>query len=493
MKHKIPIMLAAFALLAVAGLVVFVATFDIDRLRPLIVSQLEQAIGQPVRLERVSLAWRNGVTMSCRGFAVMDKTHVGSEPLVQVSAASAQVRLWPLLHKQVSVSSVRFDRPVIRLSRDSQGRVNLLGLAAVGSPAAAGRPSQGQERAAVSFEVGLVQVTDGTLYWSDAMTQPPIAVQVSALDVKVSQVAPGRPMEIDVSAAIAGREPNLHGSGRLTLPGPQTPGSVEQLAVTLDRLPLQKVLPPPLEGSPQLQGTLSVKWQGRVSTLDPKQWTRAISGKGTVRLAEGAVTNVNVLRLVFERLSMLPELIQALESRLPPEYQAKLMARDTLLRPIDASLAMESGEIHADELRVQTDTFGLRGKGRANLEGHAEAQGVIQIEPALSAAIVKSVKELHALENREGAIEFPLAVRVQANRMSIQPDLNYVASRVMTAGVADLVGRYLRRSDPKEPQAGEQGTTNAQPDQGGADNVDPLGRLLERALQKTLPPKASSP
>ena len=90
--------------LILAGLVilgVFLATFDADRYRPLLVNRLEQALGKPVRLEGVSLGWRGGIALQFKGFTVFEDAAAQGEPLIQVETAGALVHLWPLLRKEV--------------------------------------------------------------------------------------------------------------------------------------------------------------------------------------------------------------------------------------------------------------------------------------------------------------------------------------------------------------------------------------------------------
>lgn len=476
MKNVLVICLVLLGLVILA-VAIFVATFDADRYRPLLVSKLQGAIGRPVSLERLSLGWQGGIALRLQGLAISDdRIAQGSaaEPLLQVESVSAVVRLLPLLRKDVQVASIVLSRPQVHVARDAQGRVNLLGLAAAVSPVAAPSRPTSIGGASVSFNVASLRIEDGTLHWTDTLTRPPTELWLKRLDVAVSHIALGQPMEIDVKGALVSEIPNLHLSGRLTPPSPTQSGSLEQGKLTIESLPLERILAPAQPGEPQLQGTLTVAVQGSATTLDPARLARAVSASGTLKLAEPRVANLNILREVFERFSMLPGLVEALEAHLPPAYQAKLAEPDTVFEPIDLALRVEDGALRFDDLRVRSDTFELIGTGRVGLDGTVDIRPMLRIEQALSAAIFRSVQELQALANRAGELEVPLVIQGQGPQIAVLPDLRYVASRVIAAKAADLLGSLLRE---EEPSAGATPSDEAGPSTGGI-----LGQLLQKAI-----------
>ncbi len=432
-------------LVPIAGLAVFLATFDVDRYRPRLVRELEQAIQQPVQLERIRLGWRGGIAVQLQGLAIYEEAPQAAEPLVQIETASALIHLRPLLRREVQVASIVLTRPRIRVARDAQGQVNLLGLAPVAAPAAPGRAASGT-RSPVAFHVSSIRVENGDLHWTDAATRPPTELRIKAMDVAIRNIAPGEAMDLEVKAALADEHPNLHLTGRLTLPGPAREGAIEDAALTIERLGLERLLPPVPPTDPQLRGLLSATLHGRTPTLDPTLVGRAATASGRLRLDEAVVANLNVLRVVFERLSMLPGLVQLLEARLPPEHRAKLAARDTLLAPLDVSLELEGGVLRFNELRIDTDTFSLSGGGRVGLDRSLAIRSTLRIDAALSDALIAGVNELGGLRNSEGRIELPLTIQGQAPRVAVLPDLNYVASKLLLTTAQDLLSRLLEKA-----------------------------------------------
>ena len=275
MMKKLLIAFGVLCLLALLVSSIFVATFNADRYRPLLVDEIQKALGKPVRIEHLSLGFHDGLALELRGFTIAEGGMTESEPLIQVELASARVHLMPLLRKEVHVSSVLLKRPRVHIARDAQGKVNLLGLAVAASPAAAAHPSASGGTTAVSVNVGSLVLQDGALHWTDDASTPRTDLWVRALDVTVTHLVPGEPMMLDVKGAFAGQAPNVSLLGRLTPPNQTTPGSVEQLRLSIERVPLGALLPPARPGEPELRGKLTLTLQGRVPTLDPAQLVRS--------------------------------------------------------------------------------------------------------------------------------------------------------------------------------------------------------------------------
>ncbi|MBI3996745.1 MAG: AsmA family protein [Candidatus Omnitrophica bacterium] len=568
---KLLLILAAIVLLIVVGVGIFIATFDADRYRPQLVSQLEKAIGKPVKLERISLGWRGGVAVQLRGLAIYEDQAALHEPLIAIDSASAVVRLLPLLHKDVQISSVLLDHPHIHVSRDAQGVVTLTGLEAAASPAAASGQQAKVGKSAITFNIGSLKIASGTLHWTDAMASPPTDLSVQQVDVLLKNISLTQPIDIQARAALFSDEQNVRLVGRLQLPttthpaaldavrletdlsrlgaekaasslpswqtlglksaptgkllvtidhcvldasglaklevaihltdaklapaqlgGPiehltvealakpghidltrgtadvaggsiTTTGTIDHLDTTpqmalqinLKELKLESLLPTPESNEPHLRGTLSGSFQGTGRGIAWPQLSQTLSGTGRLTLKDGAIVNLNILREVFQKLSIIPGVMKKLEARLPPEYQAKFQANNTVFLPIDAPMRVEGGALRFEQLPIGTDAFRLNGTGSIGFDGSLAMQWMLSIEPVLSDALIKSVKELQYLANTSGELEMPLVIQGQAPRVAVLPDLNYVSSRLIVPAAEDLLSKFLEKSlkknAPSEP------------------------------------------
>jgi AsmA protein len=474
MAKKLLLLMLLLAALAAAALAVFLVTFDADRYRPRLAAELEKALGKPVALERLSLSWNNGLALRLQGLSITEETPQGPTPLLQVESASALIDVIPLLRRQVQVNTVVLHRPAVHVIRDPQGRINLLGLAAAASPAGASvhphtKQSSSAERTGtfgVGVNVETLRIEHGTLRWTDQMTQPPTDISLKAVDVTVDHIAPGVPMDLQISGALGGESPNLRLSGTLTPPAPSQGGSLERGRLTVEAVPLQTLLPPAPRGASQLTGNLTSSIDLTLPTLDPLRWAASASGRGSLKLDEAKILNLNLVRVVLEKCSMVPGLMQRLEERLPPEERAKLSTQDTVLAPMEFAARLEQGLMRLQPFEVRTDTFALAGEGTVALDGTVVLQTMLRIDPAFSAAIISSVNELQALANAKGELEVPLLLQGRAPHVAASPDLNYIASRVLVTKAVDALGRFLekqRGEDTAPPSDQPQGQPQDQP------------------------------
>jgi len=239
------VLIGLLALLLVAGIggVVLVVTFDADRYRPQLISQLEQAMGRPVTLDRIALGWQQGLAIQLHGFAIYERAG-DSEPLVRVESADAVVNLTRLLQREIEISSVVLQRPVVRILRDANGVINVLGLAAVTSPTAASGQTTTVGDASVAFRIGALRIQGGTLEWHDASVDPPVALSITALNVDLGHLAPGKPVDLELTGSFAADAKNIRLSGHITPPGPTTVGAVDNLHLSIEKVVLDRVLPP---------------------------------------------------------------------------------------------------------------------------------------------------------------------------------------------------------------------------------------------------------
>lgn len=565
--RKLLIVVAVLIMLVIAGVAVFIATFNADRYRPLVVEQLSQAAGRPVSLQRLSLAWRGGLALEARGLVVGE----ADAPALEVERVGATLKLLPLLRREVRVGAVRVVRPRVRLSRDAEGHIDILGLAAVGGPAAA----QGRQAAVggvpVTVAIESLRIEDGQVRWMDATVSPPRDVTVDHLDCSLAPIDVARPITLSARAAVFSEAPNVRLSGRVQLPRDGQPGRVEDVELDVDlgrmdlrqlraggpslralagtlalridhaaldpsslaglrahlrlkdgslslsslanpverieveavaqadrleltrasaslaggtieasgvvealsararstlklsasNLDLTKLLPAASLSEPQLRGVMAGSFDGAASGLAWPEISQTLRGQGRLTITHASIANLNLLRAVFERLSMLPGVVQRLEARLPESSRAKLRQRDTVLEPIELSVSAADGALTFQELRLRTDTVELIGPGRIGLDGLLLIQPFLWIEPELSSAMIGSVNELQYLADANGRVGLPVTIQGQLLRIAVAPDVGYVAQRVLVSKGTELLGDFLRRA--LEKGDGEQQQPEAAP------------------------------
>ena len=162
---------------------------------------------------------------------------------------------------------------------------------------------------------------------------------------------------------------------------------------------------------------------------------------------EGArLSGVNLLRESFDRLTVLPGLTEALLSQLPPAYAQKLNESDTVFHPMDLILTMEGQQLSFQELRAATDSFELvTGPGQMGFNGSLRFPAQIFIQPDLSAAILRSMKELQILADPAGRISLPVRVEGTLQKPSVLPDLAAIGPKLFSGQAQELIGDLLNK------------------------------------------------
>ncbi len=414
--------LAVLVILAIGALVLFLATFDAERYRPLLVAKLEEALGQPVEVEGVSLGWHRGIALNLEGLKI-------GKSAVEAHSIQGVLSLGPLLHRQFQVAGIRISGLRLHLVRNPQGRVEISGLT---PPAQAGPESAGVASKALPLIVERIEVQDGTLVLTDLSATPPLDVTLQNLKL-LARMERNR-LELKTLTGQVGEGTfSVRGTVSEFLKEPDV-----QVLFRTERLALDSILPSPPPDQPQLRGKL-------FTTLQFRWIENRLLGEGTVRLEEARLENLNVLREVFDRLAILPGLTETLLSRLPDSYRERFFEKDTLLEPVEFRVIAKGEEVSWEGLRIASESFEIRGSGQANLKGAFLFPAEIRLDPALSGAIIRSVEELRFLTDEQGKLTMPVLLQGTLPNVSILPDVNYVAQRLIASKGEELLGRLLEK------------------------------------------------
>lgn len=138
-------------------------------------------------------------------------------PFAALTAAEARVKLLPLLRKEIAVDRVILKGLQLSLERRADGKTNWDDLTerhqADDSGAGPGEPSGGGGPAALA--VGGIDIQDAVIRWEDEASNA--RHSLSDVDIRMGQIAPGVPFDIDLAASFAASEPAVQ--GRFTING----------------------------------------------------------------------------------------------------------------------------------------------------------------------------------------------------------------------------------------------------------------------------------
>jgi uncharacterized protein involved in outer membrane biogenesis len=230
MVRKIILGIVIIFVVLLAGLFIFINTFDLNKYLPQITRQAGQSIGREVKIERarLHLSITQGVSASVEGVAVSDDPNFGQKPFLTVGQIRCGVRLIPLLTKQrVEVSYIRIQKPEINLIKGKSGQFNFESLMKASAQQTLPSGNEGTSKpsepsSAPNLPVLLVssfQVEKAKVSYADQAMTPPLEVAAQDIDVEVTDFSLTEPFKIKGAASLFSGAPNVHlsGTGRLDM------------------------------------------------------------------------------------------------------------------------------------------------------------------------------------------------------------------------------------------------------------------------------------
>jgi AsmA protein len=241
--RKIAIAIGVIIIAIVAGAAIFVATFDVNKYRGTIQSEIQKRLGRPVNLGDMHLKLfppRFGVN----DLAIADDPRFSPDaPFVKAKELDVSIKLLPLIHKTIEIDSLSLQRPNVNLIKNQAGQWN---FASIGHPPEIGtipntqqpssqRKNSGQSKPVQQqttpqpnagaptsnptteqeFSLGELTIEDGQISLLD-QSQSKTPSLYDHIDVTLKNFAPNSPFTLDATVHMAGagaQDVRLQGTG----------------------------------------------------------------------------------------------------------------------------------------------------------------------------------------------------------------------------------------------------------------------------------------
>lgn len=566
----------------VAGVVIFIKTFDVNRLKPQIIEQANKALGREVDFEQANLAisLRQGISLKINNLTVADDSAFAKQDFLSVKNISVGVDvLGYILQKQVSISSMFIDSPKLTLIRDKDGMLNAQTITSQGGVQKEKATAASAQTAMPALLISSLKGTSGSVTFIDRSFEPALKLQVTKLDFTVSKISLAEAFPFVVEAAVLSAQQNvkIEGKVQLDLKTNQISifdlrGTTELSQILLAKIPeyfpmaKDAVLPQSLQGKIDVavknltagpkgltalsadasltdgvvqlkelassvkdagfnvkitqdevlvdkltasigqgivtasgaikdylagqdynfylniedmdltqlitQDILPVKTEGIVAGqvriggkgFSPQSLKSSLSGDANISLTKVKLKDLNVLRTVLDKISVLPGLAQKIEAGLPERFKQKLMQKDTVLWDIKIPVTIENGKLLVRDTALGADEFLFKGGGKVSFDGEYSLEGSFFIPQDLSQAMVAQVGQLQYLLNSANQIYIPLKVSGSARELKFSVDADYIAKRLLAEqGTKQLFKAFDKALGiKKEPQAQNQGKDQEQ-------------------------------
>lgn len=205
------------------------------------------------------------------------------------------------------------------------------------------------------------------------------------------------------------------------------------------------------------QGLISGKIQLNGKGFTPEAMQSDLSGAADISLTQARLKDINVLRTVLDKISVIPGLAQKVQANLSEKYKQKLNQKDTLLSDIRLPLLIEQGRLRVRNAVLTADEFVFQGQLEAGLNGAYALEGSFLIPKELSSSMVAAEDKLQYLLNEAGEIYIPLRVTGKAGAVNFKVDGEYIAKRILVEqGTKQLFNLLEEAFGKEEPEATEQ-------------------------------------
>jgi hypothetical protein len=202
--------------------------------------------------------------------------------------------------------------------------------------------------------------------------------------------------------------------------------------MNVDRINLSELFSRPANGRPQLAGRIAFDVNGLVQGRERRQWLATLQGQGRASLTDGVLTNLNIMRMIFDKLAVsLPGAREAFAQSMPPQISQLLSLPDTHLSPTDINFTFGNGGIAYANFRIAGDGFEIYGSGQQGFGGDIDFKTTIVLDAQISSYIVYCCPDASALADSSGRLVMPVRISGTIRNIRIEPDTNYLIRKVL--------------------------------------------------------------
>src|SRR5256885_9555071 len=192
--RKVGIVLGIWVLVVIIGVAIFAATFDVNRYRGSIQSELERRLDRKVTLGQMHLSVLPP-RFQVQNIAIAeDPKFPNPKPFVQADQLDVSVKLMPLFSKSIEVDSLKLQRPTVELVKNQLGVWNFASVGA-NAPQSSGSKSE--------FSLSELAIQDGLVAITDLQKKQPRTVY-DHIDGTLNDFAPEQPLALQVAARMPG-------------------------------------------------------------------------------------------------------------------------------------------------------------------------------------------------------------------------------------------------------------------------------------------------
>jgi AsmA protein len=195
---KLLIVLGGLVVVVLAVAAMLPRMLDVNRYHDRIQAELQKQLGRQVQLGQMSLGLLPPTFKVQNAIIGEDPKYNSGMAFAQAAELDIELKLQPLLHKDIQVSTLRMVHPQVELIRGTDGTWNFSTMGTHDE-----QQSKQQQSSSKPLQLDRFQIDDGAVAMTDHQNHQP-RMEYNNIDVLLKDYAPGKPFEIAVGAHLPG-------------------------------------------------------------------------------------------------------------------------------------------------------------------------------------------------------------------------------------------------------------------------------------------------
>lgn len=229
-----------------------------------------------------------------------------------------------------------------------------------------------------------------------------------------------------------------HLDGSAVVRNVAAPSAATQLRFGAKNLRVEELWSPPDPRQPRLEAKVSADFEGGFEGNDSARIFETLGGNARAELTEPRLMNLNLLRMILEKLKQVPGIPQDAAAYMPPDVQRILAQPVTALAPMGFEVKAGNGGLFFPELKIASPGFEIYASGQMGFRGDVNFRATLVMDARMSAILIQLAPRMQVVADGYGRLALPITITGSVSSLKIVPDMDYILSRA-----AQVIGQEL--------------------------------------------------
>jgi hypothetical protein len=153
---------------------------------------------------------------------------------------------------------------------------------------------------------------------------------------------------------------------------------------------------------------------------------------------------VNLGRMVLERVDNVPYLSGRLLDEIPEQFHKYFSGRDTEIIHLAVTVIPAAGEFKLERLELLTDAYFVTARGMIDRQQQLGFDAEMVLNKEISNHLVRQVRELRSWQSGDQTIAIPFRLSGRFNNVKIRPDVSRLVQKGLVGKLEEILERTTR-------------------------------------------------